>query len=146
MRITQEADYALRIAYLLAKDGGVLGAGLLAEAAGVSERFALKILRKLTQSGIVTSKKGAGGGYMLAVQPGEVNMRRVVEVIDGPLEISRCLDNGYECTRMGDERHLCAFHLIFSKINKCISEKMESVTLDSLIGEDLNIENILSKL
>lgn len=146
MRITQEADYALRIAYLLAKDNGVLGAGVLAETAGVTERFTLKILRKLAQSGIVVSKKGAGGGYMLAVPPSELNMRRVVEVIDGPVEISRCLDSGYECTRMGDKRHLCAFHLIFSKINKSISEKMEVVTLDSLIDDNMNIENILSKL
>ena len=146
MRITQEADYALRIVYLLSKDRGVLGAAVLAETAGVTERFTLKILRKLTQSGIVASKKGASGGYMLAVQPSEVNMRRVVEAIDGPLEISRCLDGDYECTRMGNERHLCAFHLIFSKINKSIAEKMEAVTLDRLIDDNVNIENILSKL
>ncbi len=146
MRITQEADYALRIAYLLAKDGGVLGASALAESAGVTERFTLKILRKMAQSGIVASKKGAGGGYMLATSPDEISMRRVVEVIDGPLEISRCLDNTYECTRTGDQKHLCAFHLIFAKINKSIAERMEAVTLGSLIDDSLDIEKILSKL
>ena len=146
MRITQEADYALRIAYLLAKDKGVLGAATLAERAGVSERFALKILRKLSQNGIVVSKKGAFGGYALAIPPEKANMRLIVEAIDGTVEISRCLDGAYECTRMGNKKHECAFHLIFAKINKSIAEKMETVTLDSLIGEDLNIENILSKL
>ncbi len=146
MRITQEADYALRIAYLLAKDGGVLGAATLAETAGVSDRFTLKILRKLAQDGIVTSKKGAFGGYTLALAPSDVSMRRIVEIIDGPLEISRCLDGNYECTRTGDRKHECAFHLIFSKINKSIAEKMETVTLDCLIDDDLNIEKILSKL
>ena len=146
MRITQEADYALRIAYLLANDGGVLGAGVLAEKAGISERFALKILRKLSQSGIVVSKKGAFGGYALALPPEQASMRCIVEAIDGTVEISRCLDSAYECTRMGDKRHECAFHLIFSKINKSIAEKMETVTLDVLIGDDLNIEKILSKL
>lgn len=146
MRITQEADYALRIAYILAKNNGVLGASALAESAGVTERFTLKILRKLAQSGIVASKKGASGGYMLAVAPDEVSMRRVVEVIDGPLEISRCLDNAYECTRTGDKKHLCAFHLIFAKINKSIAERMEAVTLGSLIDDNLDIEKILSNL
>ena len=146
MRITQEADYALRIAYLLAKDGGVLGAASLAEAAGVSDRFTLKILRKLAQDGIVTSKKGAFGGYTLALEPRDVSMRQIVETIDGPIEISRCLDGEYECTRTGDKKHECVFHLIFSKINKSIAEKMETITLDSLIDGDINIENILSKL
>ena len=146
MRITQEADYALRIAYLLAKDGGVLGAGTLAEAAGVSERFTLKILRKMAQGGIIASKKGAFGGYTLAVPPADVSMRRVVEVIDGPVEISRCLDSTYECTRTGDKKHECAFHLIFSKINKSIAEKMDTVTLGALIDDNMDIEKILSNL
>ena len=146
MRITQEADYALRIAYLLAKDGGVLGAGTLAETAGVTERFTLKILRKLVQNGMVASKKGAGGGYMLAVTPKEVSVRRVVEAIDGMVEISRCLDGTYECTRMGDKKHECAFHLIFAKINKSIAEKMETITFDVLTDDNLDIEKILLKL
>lgn len=146
MRITQEADYALRIVYLLAKVGGVLGSVAIAESVGVTERFTVKILRKLSQSGIVTSKKGASGGYTLAIPPSEISMRRIVEVIDGPVEISRCLDDNYECTRSGDKKHQCTFHLIFAKINKTIAEKLDTVTLDAVIGDDFDIEAILSQL
>ncbi len=146
MRITQEADYALRITYLLAKAGRVLDAGTISSEAGVTERFTVKILRKLVSGGIVGSKKGSKGGYELSLKPSEVSMRRIVELIDGPLEISRCLDSAYECTRTGEMKNRCTFHLIFSKISKYIAEKMDSVTLDALIKDDFDISELLSKI
>lgn len=146
MRITQEADYALRITYLLARDGRVLDAGTISSAVGVTERFTVKILRKLVGGGIVSSKKGSKGGYELAVTPREVSMRRIVELIDGPLEISRCLDSAYECTHTGEMKNKCTFHLIFAKINKSIADKLDAVTLDTVIGEDFDIGELLSKI
>jgi len=146
MGITQEADYALRIVYQLAKDGGQLDAGTIAGNAGVTDRFTVKILRKLVQSGMVRSQKGAAGGYRLAVPPDEINIRQVIEAIDGPLAISKCLDADYTCTRMGDEKSCCAFHCIFARLNDALAKQMETVTLDRVIGEDADITQILSNL
>ncbi len=146
MRITQEADYALRIAYLLARDGGTLDSGAIAGAVGVTERFTVKILRKLTQSGVVASKKGAAGGYRLAQAPGDITMRHIVEIIDGPTEISKCLDGDYECSRVGNDKCQCTFHLIFAKINKTIADKLDAVTLDSVIDDNLDVGTILSRI
>ena len=58
MRITHEADYAIRVTYCLALTGGKQCAKDISELTGVTLRFALKILRKLTQSGITKSYKG----------------------------------------------------------------------------------------
>ena len=146
MRITQESDYALRISYLLASDGGILDSGAIAKATGVTERFTVKILRKLTQSGVVVSKKGASGGYRLALAPGDITIRRIVEVIDGPVEISKCLDGNYECSRVGNDKQQCTFHLIFAKINKTIADKLDGVTLDNVIDENFDVNKILSKI
>ena len=146
MRITQEADYALRIVYLLAQTGKLTDAGTISAQVGVTDRFTVKILRKLVQSGIVTSQKGAAGGYMLARQPGDISMRQVLETIDGPMFISRCLEDGYECTRTGDQKHCCTFHCIFEQLNKRLSEALDTVTLDRMIGEHVDIEQILSTI
>ena len=94
MRITHEADYAVRIAYVLAKEGDMLPAREISEKSGVTLRFALKILRKMSADGIVTSFKGAGGGYRLDLPPSELSLGRLIEAIDGPLEISHCLSDG----------------------------------------------------
>jgi len=146
MRITQEADYALRITYLLAKLGDKLDSASIAEATGVTERFTVKILRKLVGDGLIISHKGVKGGYELALPPCEVSMRRVIEIIDGKTEISRCLDCGYECTRMGDQKCDCSFHLIFDKLNSELADKLDSVTLASVIENETDINNILKNL
>ena len=66
MYITQETDYAIRIVYCLAKSGARRDARSISEEMCVSLRFALKILGKLAQGGLVSSFKGNRGGYELA--------------------------------------------------------------------------------
>ena len=90
MRITQEADYAVRIVDCLAKQGGRLDARSVSELTGVTLRFTLKILRKLREGGIVRSFIGVTGGYELAKRPAQINLRQVIEAVDGPIAISRC--------------------------------------------------------
>ena len=146
MRITQEADYALRIVYLLAKRGGLLDAAAISRDSGVTDRFTVKILRKLMGGGVVSSKMGAKGGYSLAEKPENVSMQRVIEIIDGPVEISKCLDSEYGCTRMGDKKAECTFHLIFSKINKNLVDKLSTVTFDTVIADDFDVGKLLEKI
>ena len=58
MYITQETDYAIRIVYCLAKSGARRDARSISEEMCISLRFALKILGKLAQGGLVSSFKG----------------------------------------------------------------------------------------
>ncbi len=146
MRLTQEADYALRIVQVLAREGRVLDARSISEAASVTERFTVKILRKLTMGGIIGSKKGAMGGYELAASPEKITICAVVETIEGPLEISRCLDGGYECSRNGGDKACCTFHRIFASLNRKIREKLEAITIAEIIDDGVSTEQILSKI
>ena len=87
MRITHEADYAVRIVYVLMQSKeSTVAASKLAGGSGVTLRFTLKILRKLAASGIVTAQKGANGGYALAMDPADVSLGLIIESIDGPFE------------------------------------------------------------
>ena len=61
MHITLESDYAVRIVYCLARQGGRMDAKKIAEETGVTLRFSLKILRKLVAGGLVSSYKGTKG-------------------------------------------------------------------------------------
>ena len=65
MRMTHDADYALRICYTLAKEGKQISAKSLSEKTGVTIRFTLKILHRLSEYHIVSATKGATGGYFL---------------------------------------------------------------------------------
>ncbi len=105
MHMTLEADYAVRIVERLTLLKDRQDAKTLSEKTQVPLRFALKILRKLVSEGIVKSYKGTHGGYTLAKKPSEISLRQVIEAVEGPYMISRCLQGEYAC---GHEQ--CHFH------------------------------------
>ena len=137
MRITHEADYAVRIAYVLGSENKMLPARDISEKSGVTLRFALKILRKMAADGIVVSYKGSCGGYELAVPPAELSLGRLIECIDGPLEITHCLSDGFDCTRVKDKR-ICQFRKVFSEISVDLRNKLYGLTLSQFIAENKN--------
>ena len=128
MRITHEADYAVRIVYDLMKNGGTVSARTLAEHTGVTLRFTLKILNKLSAGGIVSSTKGASGGYRLEMDPEELSMGHIIECIDGPFELNHCLSNEFDCTRVGD-KNICAFHHIFNDMTSRLKAEFYSIKM-----------------
>lgn len=128
MRITLEADYAIRIIDCLTDSDKKLCAKALSEQTGVSLRFALKILRKLCMAGLVRSYKGLQGGYELRKKPGDINLKDVIVAIDGPIKISRCQDSN-SCSMVGNPK-VCAFHAVFAEISESVAAKLSAVTFD----------------
>ena len=133
MRITQEADYALRIVALLASSDALTDANTIADSAGINSGFELKILRKLSLGEIVISQKGASGGYRLAKSPENITLKDVIELIDGEIAISKCLAHEHICSKQGENKSACKIHRIFDAINKDLVEKLEKITIASVI-------------
>lgn len=129
MRITHEADYAIRIVYVLKKHGGLITAREISEQSGVTQRFALKILRKLASENILASQKGVTGGYKLSVPPEELSLGRIIESIDGPFEISHCLSDDFSCTRVA-AKEMCQFRRIFESASEKLRDEFYSITMD----------------
>ena len=133
MRITQEADYALRIVALLASHDSLVDANTIADEAGITQRFALKILRKLSLGEVVSSQKGANGGYRLARDAGEITLKDIIELIDGEIAISKCLSEEHICSKQGINKSACKIHLIFDAINRDLVERLDKITIASVI-------------
>ena len=140
MRITQEADYALRIVCILAKDNKMLDAKTIADASGVTPRFALKILHKLSVGNMVRSYKGANGGYELAIPADQISVKNIIELIDGPIEISKCMDSEHFCSRQGLDKSGCVMHHIFSEISASLAKMLDSVRISNVI--DAGVEDV----
>lgn len=143
MRLTQEADCALRIVYYLTDSKEKTGAKSIAEQSAVPERFCVKILRKLTAADIVKSYKGALGGYLLAREPKDISLKDIIEAVEGPVEIHRCLDSEYCCPSNGAIKGECAFHIVFDRINGILSGKLSAVTMDKMAGGQDGIDEII---
>lgn len=145
MRITQEADYAIRIVCLLAESGETLDANTIAERCYITQRFALKILRKLVLGKIVCSFKGASGGYRLGRDASEITMKDTIEIIDGEIAISRCLSEDHVCSKSGENKGACFVHCVFDVINRDVVKKLEKVTVASLVDPGVSVEDIIKK-
>lgn len=135
MRINRETDYALRIMRVLAMHGDLTDAKTISHDICVPMSFTLKILRKLSVNGLILSRKGVNGGYRLNGSPEDINLRRIVGAIEGPMNIASCLKEGYVCEHQNNDPGdgNCYFNRLFGEINNYISDKLESITLKDVI-------------
>ena len=138
MRITLESDYALRIVSTLAQIGDIVDANTLAEKTSVSLRFALKILHKLVGGDIVSSYKGVRGGYKLKASPNDITLKDVIELIDGPIAIARCLESSETCSMISDKT-ACIYHHIFDKISLELASKLQNITIADVLSKNYKI-------
>jgi Rrf2 family protein len=86
MRLSAKADYALRASLELASAGEAhVKADAIAKAQSIPLRFLEQILLELKHAGLVSSQRGAEGGYWLARPAGEIALADVIRAVEGPL-------------------------------------------------------------
>ena len=138
MRITSESDYALRIITAMSKKDGVTDAKTLAEETNVTLRFTLKILNKLVGGGIAESYKGARGGYKLKLSADSISLKMIIELIDGPIAIVRCLESA-ECCSLNQDKTACEYHHIFDYISLDLASKLGKITISDVINKNYKL-------
>lgn len=133
MKITQEADYGLRVVLFLCSlgYGEKIEAKAIAEKENVPIRFLLKLLRKLAQANIVRSYRGVSGGYSINKLPEEITMRDVIECIDGPICVNRCIYDPSFCT--ANKTNHCTVHMALSNIQQNLVKELNNVNFKDLI-------------
>ncbi len=102
--IRRNTDYALRLAAQLAAGhaaGKPLSARYLAGQTHVAYPVACKLLQKLAAAGLVDSVMGPKGGFRLAKQPEAITFGQVIEAVQGPISVIRCLMGDFECPLKG---------------------------------------------
>lgn len=146
MRVTQEADYAIRICCALDEAGGVLGTAEIASRVAITKSIALKVLRKLKTAGIVGSYKGTDGGYELAIDPESLSVLEIIEAIEGKIYISKCLDDCHYCSLNGFDKTCCKVHIAFAAINQAVTERFRAVTVRSITDSEISSLDIIEKV
>ena len=88
MRVSTRGDYASRALLSLALDGddrSPTSVRDIAERTGLPQPYLEQILLALKGAGLVLSKRGVGGGYILARSPAEIQLSQIVSAVDGPI-------------------------------------------------------------
>lgn len=92
------------------------------------QHFVGKIFQTLVRADILMSAKGRGGGFALKKPPQEITLRNVVEAIDGPQRIERCILGFSVC----DDNTACPQHDHWKKIRGQIEQLLDTTTLADL--------------
>ena len=101
MQFNQATDYAFRVVLHLAAlpHGAIVNGQTLADKERIPQRFLHKIMRTLTAAGIIRSHRGAEGGFALGKQAQDISLLTVIQAMEGPVMIQRCLGDGRLCSK-----------------------------------------------
>ena len=90
----------------------------------VSDAHLSKVLQRLVKAGLLESRRGPGGGFVLAKEPSAVTLLHVYEVTEGPIEPARCLFNLPSC-----DGRICVLGEVLSEANKKLGDYLTKTTL-----------------
>jgi Rrf2 family protein len=87
MRLSHQVQYAICGAFDLAYNGrgAPVQIRVISERQAIPSRYLEQIFQRLRRAGLVTSKRGPGGGYTLSRSPARISLREVVEAVEGPV-------------------------------------------------------------
>ncbi|MGI6176232.1 MAG: RrF2 family transcriptional regulator [Christensenellales bacterium] len=127
MRISQEADYAFRsILYMSVHQSSKNhNVRTLSENLHIPLRFTSKIFQKLKQARLVVSSRGIYGGYSLSRDVKDITFLHVLEAIDGPLCINKCLRDVTHCSMKAADQ--CYIHRSLKKVQNELRNALSSI-------------------
>jgi FeS assembly SUF system regulator len=130
LRITRQADYALVLLTRFAREGegGVHTARELSEQAGLPLPTVSKILKSLARGNLLSSLRGANGGYRLARAAEAISVADVIAAIDGPIAFTQCLSEA-ETAETCAIQPSCPTHAHWSRINGVVADALASLSL-----------------
>ena len=134
IRITREADYGILLMTGLVQAGGQpRSAAALARQCRLPLPMVGKILKTLARAGLLTSQRGAQGGYSLARPPTEISAADIIGALEGPLAITECSTEIHDgCAR---QEH-CEVSNHWPRINQAIYTALQSISLEEMSHPD----------
>ena len=130
--IRRNTDYALRAAVELAGRFGrePVATKEIADRQDIPYQLACKLLQRLHNAGIVRSAMGPAGGFKLYSNPSKITVRRVVEAIQGPIRLNRCLFAKSAC-RLSRR---CTISPELARLQDKINSFLDGLTLNQLVA------------
>ncbi|MCC7518772.1 MAG: Rrf2 family transcriptional regulator [Verrucomicrobiae bacterium] len=131
MQITRAGEYAVLAATHLARQGPGRAVMIeeICETEKIPRSFLAKILQALCRAGLVRSQRGVHGGFRLAHPPSKISVLRLIEAIEGPIALQRCLDETESCRRAD----ACTLADIFGEAQQRLTEVFAKTTVSDLL-------------
>lgn len=130
LRLSKLTDYGtVLLAHLAANNDSVCSAADVATATGVALPTVSKLLKSLGKSGLVTSTRGANGGYKLSRDAHDISAADIIDALEGPVSITECSASDSQCEHEG----FCSVGGAWRRVNVAIRRALDDISLSDLI-------------
>lgn len=102
----------------------------ISERTGITEYYLEQLFSHLRKAGLIKSVRGTKGGYTLTKEPKDITVYEIMEVLEGPIEISDCIDDD-KCSNTD----CCASRLLWVRIKDSIEEVFKDTTLENMVSD-----------
>lgn len=128
--VRRNTDYAMRLMLNLAKhhENGPISTRTAASEEDVPYQLACKLMQKLQRAKLVKSSMGPKGGFVLGKEPSKISLLDVIEAIQGPISLNRCMLSLDACPRY----RRCPVRAKLVGIQKSISSGLAGISFDEL--------------
>ncbi len=132
IKLSKMTDYAVVIlADMAGRQSNQTSAAMIAQSTKLPEPTVSKVLKLLARQNIVSSMRGASGGYSLNKTPEQITMALVITATDGPITLTACVDQSSECC---DRSAHCSIKGKWNPVNKAMMNALEKVSLLQMMG------------
>jgi Rrf2 family protein len=140
LKISRLTDYGLLASvYLARRPGRVVAAREIAEFYHLPVPAVIKVLKTLNTGGLINSHRGAGGGYSFEGDIETVTLGRLIEIFEGPWDLTECETYDHDGNATCGIRVACPSRRFMFGINRAVKGAFEQVTLGDLIRGGLPI-------
>jgi Rrf2 family transcriptional regulator, cysteine metabolism repressor len=139
MKLSTKGRYGVKAMFELALHHGQdpVSIKTIAEKQKISDYYLEQLFGSLRKAGLINSIRGAQGGYVLSRPPSEITVANILNVLEGPIEISDCLsDDEMNCSRI----NYCATRLLWMKISDSVNDVIDSISLQDMINDYRNMQ------
>lgn len=141
LRLSKKGEYGVRAMFEIARNfgRGPITIREIAEKQEIPIPYLEQLLNRLRRGGLIKSVRGPGGGYVLARNPRNTNLGEVLNVLEGPVALSECLNPTvvYCCSKID----ACVTRLLLKRLSEKITNFLGKTTLKDLCEEGIPSKN-----
>lgn len=142
MKLSKVSDYAVRAVVNMAmqENTGLVTIKQIAEDEDIPTSFLAKVIQSLVSAGIVKGYRGRSGGLSLSRKADDITMKDIIEAVNGPILMTRCLVEHRKC----HGNNHCAVHLVLEETQEVLVKILNRYSVADLVQRHRTMRSVSS--
>ena len=138
MKLSTRSRYGTRMMLDMARhyDQGPVQIGEIAKRQDISVKYLEQLIIPLKKANYVQSVRGPKGGHMLAKSPDRITVGEIVDLLEGGIHLTQCVENPGVCEKSED----CLTRSLWQEATRAMHDKLNAVTLSEMIDKSRELE------